>query len=98
MSDDLAIGQVQWHCSEEDGGPDVGVLLRLTEDAYLWCGEITREEAQRFNANEGRWHLVLHRGGKRLILGQVVDEYCAREAIDEIASALRARASTEAAG
>ena len=38
--ENLAIGQVQWHSSDEDGFPDVGVLLRLSEQEYLWAGEL----------------------------------------------------------
>lgn len=37
---DLAIGQVQWHSSEEDGGPDVGILVGLGDGKALWLGEI----------------------------------------------------------
>lgn len=39
-SDEPKIGQVQWHCSEADGGPDVGILLGLSEGKMLWVGEM----------------------------------------------------------
>lgn len=41
---DLEIGQIQWHSSEEDGGPDVGIMLRLNETQCLWFGELLGEE------------------------------------------------------
>jgi hypothetical protein len=44
MTEDLSVGQVQWHCSEEDGGPDVGILLRLSESEHLWVGELLDAE------------------------------------------------------
>lgn len=44
MTHELSIGQVQWHSSEEDGGPDVGILLRLSETHHLWLGETLDSE------------------------------------------------------
>lgn len=41
---DIPIGHVQWHSSEEDGGPDVGVMLRLNETQALWLGELLSAE------------------------------------------------------
>ena len=45
---DLDVGQVQWHSSEEDGGPDVGILLRLSADHHLWLGELLAAEGDGF--------------------------------------------------
>lgn len=36
----LERGQVQWHCSEEDGGPDVGIMVGLGGGKELWLGEL----------------------------------------------------------
>ena len=41
---DPEIGQVQWHCSDEDGGPDVGILLGLSGGKMLWVGEMLDAE------------------------------------------------------
>lgn len=38
------IGQVQWHGSDEDGGPDVGILIGLSADHHLWLGERSNSE------------------------------------------------------
>ena len=44
MSDDLdnesEFGRVTWLSSEEDGGPDVGVVLGLGEGRSLFIGEL----------------------------------------------------------
>lgn len=53
MGEELSIGQVQWHCSEEDGGPDVGILLRLTNDKYLWWGELLSDEIREGTGGTG---------------------------------------------
>lgn len=37
---DPEIGEVQWHSSEEDGGPDVGILMGLGGGRHLWLGEL----------------------------------------------------------
>ena len=36
----LQPGQVQWHSSEEDGGPDVGIMIGLGGGKELWLGEL----------------------------------------------------------
>ena len=41
---DPEIGEVQWHSSDEDGGPDVGILLGLGGDKMLWVGEMLNAE------------------------------------------------------
>ncbi len=38
---EVPMGQVVWHSSDEDGGPDVGVSLRIADGVDLWVGEIT---------------------------------------------------------
>jgi hypothetical protein len=38
------IGQVQWHGSDDDGGPDVGILIGLSVDHHLWLGERSNSE------------------------------------------------------
>jgi len=40
----LQAGQVQWHTSEEDGGPDVGIMVGLGGGKLLWCGELLDAE------------------------------------------------------
>lgn len=42
---ELEVGQIQWHSSEEDGGPDVGVLLQLPGGWQLWAGELLDSES-----------------------------------------------------
>lgn len=39
-SAELSPGQVQWHSSGEDNGPDVGILIGLGEGKALWLGEL----------------------------------------------------------
>lgn len=40
----LRIGHVDWLYSEEDSGPDVGVMLRLSETEYLWAGSLVDDD------------------------------------------------------
>lgn len=93
MDKELGIGHVQWHSSEEDGPPDVGVLLRLDENDSLWCGEITREFAEEWDIEELGWWLVWEQGGKRKPIAHVNPEsdadYLARDFIDVLAVIIR---------
>ena len=36
----LAAGQVRWHCSGEDEGPDVAIMMGLGSGRSLWIGEL----------------------------------------------------------
>ena len=82
---DLSVGQVQWHSSEEDGGPDVGVLLRLSDEEYLWAGELIKED----EAGDNCCGLVIYTDKeKRLVLP--CDFETARDLVEEhIAPAVR---------
>ncbi|MDR6789544.1 hypothetical protein J2Y58_002917 [Sphingomonas sp. BE138] len=39
-----AFGEVQCHCSEDDGVPDVGVSVGLGDGKMLWLGELLKDE------------------------------------------------------
>lgn len=90
MVDTLAIGQVQWHCSDDEcSGPDVGSLLRLSEDDYLWEGEITRDEAEAAGVSDMGRYLVLHRGKERVVVGTISNQYDGAEFMEALSAALR---------
>lgn len=59
-SDGTALGEVQCHCSEDDGIPDVGVSLGLGNGKALWIGETLLRDG----ANCG---MVFHDGNKRIV-------------------------------
>jgi len=81
---DLQIGQVQWHSSEEDGGPDVGILLRLDADHHLWWGELLAGEGDGFGA------VIYGPGNERKVFETAYDEL--RQVFEDyVAPALRHR-------
>jgi hypothetical protein len=81
---DLQIGQVQWHSSEEDGGPDVGILLRLDADHHLWWGELLAGEGDGFGA------VIYGPGNERKAFETAYDEL--RQVFEDyVAPALRHR-------
>lgn len=89
----LDVGQVQWHSSEENSGPDVGILLRLDASQFLWAGEITRDEwtaagpdAEELGDDFGWWAILFEEGGdRRTVLGRFVDQYTALDFIEKLA-------------
>lgn len=92
---DVPVGHIQWHSSEEDGGPDVGLLLRISDKQYLWAGEITRDEwdyagdeAQELGDDFG-WWLIFYDGDWRRVLAKCGDQYAVQEAFDVLAAAIR---------
>lgn len=91
---DAEIGHVITCSSDEDSGsPDVGVLLRISDTGFIWCGEITRKEAEVAGVSDAGWHIVLHQGSGRTVIAQVHDSYAGIELIDTVACAVRARLS-----
>lgn len=101
---DIEVGQVEWHCSEEDGQPDVGVLLRLDASQFLWAGEILKDDwedagpdAAALGSDRGWWAILYEEGGaKKTVLGRFVDEYTARDFIDKMAFILSQSLKTAA--
>lgn len=89
------IGNTIWHCSEEGGGPDVGITVGLGEGRHLWCGEITRdrweeggEDTAALGPDLGSW-LILYGPGEVRVLGKMVDHYTAQDFIEMLAGVLR---------
>lgn len=72
--DDIAIGQIQWHCSEEGSGPDVGMLLCIDEDNHLWVGEISRDRWEEHGGEElgsdGGWWIIHYGKNKTRVIGK----------------------------
>lgn len=87
----LAIGQVQWHGSDEDSGPDVGILIRLTGDRELWLGERSEKEG-------GGVGLLVY-GEKEILANADLGEYDEiREVLEQyVAPALASAAAVPAA-
>ena len=80
MSDDLdnesEFGRVTWLSSEEDGGPDVGVVLGLGEGRSLFIGELPNITLQEhgLDPNDGSWWLSMYEPDDHIILGPVRNE------------------------
>ena len=98
MSDETERGQITWHCSEEDGGPDVGIGLGLGDGRMLWVGEITRsrhEEAGEDAAalgSDGGWWLILYGPDSSEVLAKMVNCEAANALMDTLTPVLRAAA------
>ncbi len=63
MTDDpsSARGEVTWHSSDEDSGPDVGLSIGLGDGRVLYVGEVSKDMADRSDAPDDLgWHLVLY--------------------------------------
>jgi len=88
-------GQVTWHSSEEDGGPDVGLTVGLGNGVYLWAGEMSNqlhaeEDCGRLSSSDG-WWLILYGPGPRdsRIIGKCLDEDAARSLTDAMQASAR---------
>lgn len=94
MTDDEAYerGRIVWHCSEEDGGPDVGMSLGLGHGWAMWVGEITRAahadggEAVAALGDDCGWWLMIY--PDHVPLARFADVEGAHEFFDYIAGAL----------
>jgi hypothetical protein len=59
-------GKITWHSSDEDSGPDVGMMLGLGDGKALWVGEISRRsheeggEAVTALGDDGGWWLGVY--------------------------------------
>jgi hypothetical protein len=92
--EDTSIGGVTWHCSEKDGGPDVGISVYLGPNDHLWCGEMAStlwEECggkDHFDS-DGGWFIVRYSPEGTKLIAKCGDPDEAREFVEWIASLLR---------
>lgn len=86
------IGRVEWHCSDEGSGPDVGLLLRLSEMDFIWCGDITRTEGDDAGISDAGWHIVHHNGSGRAVVATCHDHQAAQDLMEAIAASVRGAA------
>lgn len=84
--EELAVGQVQWHCSEPEGGPDVGILLNLGGGNMLWLGEMTSRE------DVGPLGLAVYENGQKIKVLPMDYEGIREVLEDYVAPSLRALA------
>lgn len=83
-------GKITWHCSEEDGGPDVGLSLGLGDNRVLWVGAITKaawseggEDVAALGGATG-WWLILYTP-ESTVLGKLVNAEQAQDFIERMA-------------
>lgn len=94
MTEDLSVGGVTWHSSEEDGGPDVGISVCLGENDRLWAGEISRSlfgelaGEDHFDGDVG-WFLVRFRSEGAEIIAKFGEAHVAQEFIEQVAQWVR---------
>ena len=88
--EDTSIGGLTWHCTEEDGGPDVGISVYIGPNDHIWCGEISKkcfEEASGAEhfSSDGGWFIVRYNPRPTLIAkcGDIED---GRQFIEQVAA------------
>lgn len=88
------IGSVAWHTSDaEDGLPDVGIVLTISDHQELWCGEITRSRHEEAGAEalgpDGGWWIILYEREHITVVGKCLNEEAAHRMIEVLSVALR---------
>lgn len=95
--DRAARGAVVWHCSEEEGGPDVGMSLGLGDGRALYMGELADETIEACGIDPGHdgtgWWLALDTASEMVVFGAVVDQDNARAAFDVLEHAINRSAA-----
>jgi len=93
--DQTELGKVTWHSSEEDSGPDVGLMLGLGEGRALWVGEISKRawtdagsEIQALGS-DGGWWLGIYQPEFQPF-AKFADAEAGREVFEQIANSVRA--------
>jgi hypothetical protein len=89
------LGRSTWHCSEEGGGPDVGISLGLGDGRMLWCGEIARdrwdeagEDAKALGTDFG-WWIILYSPDSAEVIGKCVSGEAAQRLMEQLAAAFK---------
>jgi hypothetical protein len=85
---------VTWHCSEEGGGPDVGISIYLGPEDRLWAGEISRKAFDDNNGDahfdgDGGWFLLRYQGQEIKLIAKFIDGPEAQEFIEWTAAMVR---------
>jgi len=89
--EDTRVGAVTWHCSEEDGLPDVGISVFLGSDERLWCGELPSSSFGEYGGwdhfdSDGGWFIVHYRKSSASIIAKCGDPDEARGFLERTAS------------
>jgi len=89
-AEDTTIGGVTWHCSEEDGGPDVGISLYLGPKEHIWCGEMSNTLFEELGGKEhfdsdGGW-FVVHYNPEPTLIAKCAERHEAQSFIEMIGS------------
>lgn len=93
-------GGIQWHCSEECGPADIGILLKLDDERSLWVGEISRslwseygEDSAAIGSDNGWWIIIFDRSGDGAVIGKALNAETARTLVETLGSAMTGAAS-----
>jgi hypothetical protein len=88
-------GDVTWHCSEEDGSPDVGKSITLPDGGQLWFGEISRslweeagEDAVAIGPDFG-WWIIHYSKTETTVIGKCLNADTANALVEVLSAALR---------
>ena len=79
MTDTIAVGDIRWHISEPDVGPDVGLDVQVDDQHVLYAGEMPDSPG---------WCLALYTESSRTLIAEDVHTDAARRLIDVLSVVL----------
>lgn len=95
----LAPGQIGWHTSEPDGGPDVGIDIGMPDGSRLYIGELSDRCLEEWGDPELRrhnWHIVHYTlDGQQIIMGSASQHWRDRDGDTTLAAALSTRPDSD---
>ena len=96
------LGRVTWLSSEEEGGPDVGLILGLGDGRSLFLGELPNATLEEHGVDPGHegsgwwWMLYGKTAVDSAILGPASDTDDARQAFNTLEQIIRSLAASQA--
>lgn len=91
----LKLGHAEWHSSDEDSGPDVGIAIGLNNGAHLWVGELSSArwqeaggDAMNLGKDSGSWIVLYPAYGDPTVIGRMNEELMHSEVGDLLFAAL----------
>lgn len=93
-AENTTIGGITWHSSEEDSGPDVGIIVYLGPNDRLWCGEISRRLFDEHDGsanfdNDGGAFIVRYSPKETALIAKCADMDTGREFVEQVAAWVR---------
>lgn len=95
-------GRLTWLSSDEDSGPDCGLILGLGDSCSLYVGELADSTIAEAGINpadhEGiGWWVSIHTSTGFQVIGPVLDQEAGRVLVDQLFAAIRQAPKTKGA-